>query len=64
MILLFFLMNNSLFNIKVTLSAWILIAQKTNIHAFVNCSFAMINWSSGILNSFDFPFTNGFTEGS
>lgn len=42
---------------------WIDMARCSNIHSFVNCSKTMFNWFSGILNSFDCSYTNGFTEG-
>lgn len=45
------------------LSNWILNAQASHIDSFIKCASTMIRWSAGILNSFDFPFTNGFTEG-
>ena len=48
---------------KKKLSDWILYAQDSKLKAFKNCSNTMINWSNGILNSFDTPYTNGFIEG-
>ena len=42
---------------------WIDMAHYSNIPSFVNCSKTMFNWFSGILNSFDCSYTNGFTEG-
>lgn len=48
---------------KKLLSGWILDAQNSGIESFVKCASTMINWSVGILNSFDFQYTNGFTEG-
>ena len=45
------------------LSQWILLAGNSQIPSFVSCANTMSNWSTGILNSFDCPYTNGFTEG-
>lgn len=48
---------------KKLLSDWINTAGNSKIEAFVKCSDTMVNWSKGILNSFDYKYTNGFTEG-
>jgi len=48
---------------KKLMSEWILAAQASGIPNFKNCANTFINWSKGILNSFDYPYTNGFTEG-
>ena len=48
---------------KRLLSEWILEAQESDLERFVDCSNTFINWSDGILNSFELPYTNGFTEG-
>ena len=48
---------------KNKLSEWILYAQNSGLKSFEKCSDTMINWSNGILNSFDVPYTNGFIEG-
>lgn len=42
---------------------WIYAAQSSGLKEYVKCSNTMINWQYGILNSFDYPYTNGFTEG-
>ena len=42
---------------------WIYAAQSSGLNEYVKCSNTMINWQYGILNSFDYPYTNGFTEG-
>lgn len=44
-------------------SNWILMAQDSDIPQFVQCSSTYLNWANGIINTFDVPFTNGFTEG-
>lgn len=48
---------------KKLLSDWILDAQNSDITHFVKCANTMINWSKGILNSLQVPYTNSFTEG-
>lgn len=48
---------------KSALSKWINCAFDCGIERFKKCAQTMINWISGILNSFSTPVTNGFTEG-
>ena len=48
---------------KQRLSMWLYHAENSNIPEFKACISAMHNWSEYILNSFDVPYTNGFTEG-
>lgn len=48
---------------KNMLSQWILYAQNSDLIPFVKCANTMINWSKGILNSFDVPYTNRFIDG-
>ena len=48
---------------KVALSDWIQSAYDCGIERFRKCAQTMINWSTGILNSFSCSVTNGFTEG-
>lgn len=45
------------------MTKWIYAAQSSELSDYIKCSNTMIKWQNGILNSFDFPFTNGFTEG-
>ena len=45
------------------MSDWIYAAQSSGLNEYVKCANTMINWQTGILNSFDVPYTNGFTEG-
>jgi transposase len=47
---------------KKKLSSWILAAQDSGLDKFIACANTMVRWSVGILNSFDCPYTNGFTE--
>lgn len=42
---------------------WINSALECGIPQFQNCASTMLNWLTGILNSFDYSITNGFTEG-
>lgn len=42
---------------------FVLTAQECNIPEFKDCITAFSNWSNPILNSFEYPYTNGFTEG-
>lgn len=45
------------------LSKWIMDCQSSELEAFVNVSLTFQRWSIEILNSFDYPYTNGYTEG-
>lgn len=48
---------------KKHLLLWIDWANDSGIKSFEKCSNTMFSWLTGILNSFDTPYTNGFTEG-
>lgn len=48
---------------KSALSEWINCAFDCGIERFKKCAQTMINWMTGILNSFSTTVTNGFTEG-
>lgn len=48
---------------KSAMSEWIDSALDCGIPQFEKCANTMVNWLSGILNSFSSPITNGFTEG-
>ena len=48
---------------KAALTDWIDSAYDCGIERFKKCAQTMINWITGILNSFSSPVTNGFTEG-
>lgn len=48
---------------KKTLLDWIDSAHDSGIPSFVSCAKTMRSWITGILNSFDTQYTNGFTEG-
>ena len=67
----YYLKNDFLFlmhspNSKVAeelLSYWILRAESARLPEFYECTRAIHNWSKYILNAFDVPYTNGYTEG-
>lgn len=48
---------------KKAMSDWINSALDCGIPQFQKCAKTLINWLTGILNSFSTPITNGFTEG-
>lgn len=48
---------------KKLLSEWILIAQNSRLKDYQECASTLQKWSKSILNTFDYPYTNGFTEG-
>ena len=50
-------------NRKKLLSQWILIAQNSRLKDYQDCALTFVNWSKSIFNTFDYPYTNGFTEG-
>ena len=45
------------------LADWIYRAESSHLSEFRECTRAIHNWGKLILNSFNVPFTNGFTEG-
>jgi len=48
---------------KRKLADFIMLAQKYDVPEFKAATKTFINWSHEILNSFDYPYTNGYTEG-
>ena len=48
---------------KRLMADWILFAQNSKIPEYGECTKTLANWRTGILNSFDVPYSNGFTEG-
>ena len=48
---------------KKELDNWILWSKDCPIERFKQCSETIANWYSGISNSLNTPYTNGFTEG-
>ena len=58
-----FMESKSRTQAKERLSGWVLIAENSGLAAFASCAATMQNWCEGILNTFECPYTNGFTEG-
>lgn len=48
---------------KQLMSDWISAAENSHIEEYTYCAKTLLNWQTGILNSFDVPYSNGFTEG-
>lgn len=48
---------------RLAMRAWIEDAERSGLPQFVRCANTMRNWYAGIMNSFETPITNGFTEG-
>ena len=48
---------------KKLLSEWILAAQNSRLKDYQDCAATLHNWGKSIFNTFDYPYTNGFTEG-
>jgi len=48
---------------KKQLGIWNMMAIGYKLPDFQACTQTFINWQNEILNSFDHPYTNGFTEG-
>ena len=48
---------------KDLLSKWILIAQNSRLKDYQDCATKLQNFSKSVFNTFDYPYTNGFTEG-
>ena len=44
------------------MSDWIYAAQDSGISEYNKCSNTLINWQTGILNTFEYPYSNGFTD--
>lgn len=45
------------------LGQWIMAAQKSELADFISVARTYSNWSREILNSFEYPYTNGYIEG-
>lgn len=48
---------------KKALADWLYLTENAGLPEFRACTTAMHNWSEYILNAFDCPYSNGFTEG-
>lgn len=46
------------------LSAWMVFVQGYDLPEFIPCTKTFFNWSKEILAMFDYPYTNGYTEGT
>lgn len=53
----------SSYEAKKQLAKWYMLASGYNLPEFNDCFRAFTNWQKEILNSFDVPYTNGYTEG-
>ena len=51
------------FEAKKNLARWNMLFNGYNLPEFYDCFKAFTNWQKEILNSFDAPYTNGYTEG-
>ena len=45
------------------MSQWIMAAQASRLKEYMDCASTLQRWYTSILNTFDYPYTNGFTEG-
>ena len=45
------------------LADWVYLAEIAGLPEFNECTKAVHNWSEQIINSFDVPYSNGYTEG-
>lgn len=48
---------------KILFYKWILITENSRISEGRKYASTFMTWEKSILNTFDFPYTNGFTEG-
>lgn len=48
---------------KKMMAEWVYMAQDSGLSEYYECSNTLINWQTEILNTFDYPYSNGFTEG-
>ena len=55
--------SSNSYEAKKQLAKWYMLASGYNLPEFDDCFKAFTNWQKEILNSFDNPYTNGFTEG-
>lgn len=59
-----FLKSKSRLDALSALISWINHAESSGLPRFITVARTMSKWSTGILNSFTTPYTNGFTEGT
>lgn len=55
--------SNDIDTARKSMAKWIMNAHSSGIPQFAKCAQTMHNWATGILNSFSYQLTNGFTEG-
>lgn len=55
--------SNNRTDAKKLMSEWIMAAQASRLKDYKDCAATLQHWSKAILNTFDYPYTNGFTEG-
>ena len=55
--------SNNRADAKELMSEWIMAAQASRLKDYKDCAATLQHWSISILNTFDYPYTNGFTEG-
>ncbi len=55
--------NQNVQNPNFAMKEWISDAEQSGLRQFEKCAYTMRNWFNGIMNSFSYPITNGFTEG-
>ena len=48
---------------KKMMNDWVYMAQDSDLAEYYECSNTLINWQTEILNTFDYTYSNGFTEG-
>jgi transposase len=48
---------------RIELNRWLEVAKEAKLSDFAEAITALTNWKEEILNSLDYPYTNGFTEG-
>ena len=57
------LANDNVAEAKKDLITWLNSVNTSDLQPFKRCVSTFFNWKRGIINSFDAPYTNGFTEG-
>ena len=48
---------------KEMMNDWLYMAQNSKLAEYYQCSNTLINWQKEILNTFEYPYSNGITEG-
>lgn len=58
-----FLQSKNSDSARKKLSAWMVFVQVYDLPEFIPCTKTFVNWATEILAMFDYPYTNGYTEG-